>query len=208
MLSTDQGVPVWVDQPHALVRRGMIGTFRAGGFRVVGESAGLSPVPDLAVARVLVFEADGAATAAALRHAASGRGTRLVATVRDPGAPLLYTLAAGGVSAILLHDELTPDLLLDTVRSAVRRRATLPADLLPRLLQRPAALAASAPGSLTDRERDVLRLLAEGHDTRGIATDLSYSERTVKNVVHDVLTKLNCRTRAQAVGLATRAGVI
>jgi DNA-binding NarL/FixJ family response regulator len=54
----------------------------------------------------------------------------------------------------------------------------------------------------------VLRLLAEGHDTRRIAMDLRYSERTVKNVVHDVLTKLNCRTRAQAVGVATRTGVI
>ena len=58
------------------------------------------------------------------------------------------------------------------------------------------------------RERDVLRLLADGHDTREIATDLCYSERTVKNVVHDVLMKLNCRTRAHAVALATREGVI
>jgi DNA-binding NarL/FixJ family response regulator len=53
-----------------------------------------------------------------------------------------------------------------------------------------------------------LRLLAEGSDTRGVAEDLCISERTVKNVVHDVLTKLNCRTRAQAVALATREGVI
>ena len=51
-------------------------------------------------------------------------------------------------------------------------------------------------------------MLADGEDTRGIAQGLCYSERTVKNVVHDVLTKLSCRTRAQAVATATRAGII
>nr|BFE71212.1 hypothetical protein GCM10020092_045130 [Actinoplanes digitatis] len=64
------------------------------------------------------------------------------------------------------------------------------------------------PAGLNPRERSVLRLLADGMDTRGIAEDLCFSERTVKNVVHDVLTKLNCRTRAQAVAVATREGVI
>jgi DNA-binding NarL/FixJ family response regulator len=62
--------------------------------------------------------------------------------------------------------------------------------------------------SASGRERRVLQMLSDGEDTRAIALGLSYSERTVKNVVHDVLTKLNCRTRAQAVGLATRSGVI
>ena len=77
-----------------------------------------------------------------------------------------------------------------------------------RLLERAARVATTSPGSLTARERDVLQMLADGQDTRAIAVGLCYSERTVKNVVHDVLTKLNCRTRAQAVGLATRSGVI
>ena len=45
-------------------------------------------------------------------------------------------------------------------------------------------------------------------DTSDIAVQLCYSERTVKNVVHDILMKLNCRTRAHAVALATRSGVI
>jgi DNA-binding NarL/FixJ family response regulator len=63
-------------------------------------------------------------------------------------------------------------------------------------------------GALSPRERDVLRLLADGLDTREIAVDLCYSERTVKNVVHDVLMKMHCRTRAHAVALATREGVI
>jgi DNA-binding NarL/FixJ family response regulator len=61
---------------------------------------------------------------------------------------------------------------------------------------------------LTSREVTVLRMLAEGEATRGIAQQLNYSERTVKNIVRNVLEKLGCRTRAHAVALATRNGVI
>jgi DNA-binding NarL/FixJ family response regulator len=197
---------VWVDDPHAVVRRGMVATL-AGEFTVVGESDRLAPTPDLDRAGVLVFHADGPVVGAALRMS-SGRGTRLVATVRRPDDARLHELVAAGVAAIVFHDDLTPDLLLDTVRSAARNRANLPADVLPRLLERAGRVAPAAPGALTQREREVLRMLADGQDTRAIAAGLCYSERTVKNVVHDVLTKLNCRTRAQAVGLATRAGVI
>ena len=207
MSNSDRPVPVWVDEPHAVVRRGMVTTLEAGGFAVVGESAGLLPAPDIARAEILIFAADGAGTAASLRHV-GGRPVRLVATLRAPAERQLHELAAAGVAAIVLHDEMTPELLLDTARTVGRDRTSLPADLLPRLLERAAVLAKTSQGALTTRERDVLRLLSEGQDTRGIALDLSYSERTVKNVVHDVLTKLNCRTRAQAVGMATRAGVI
>jgi len=42
----------------------------------------------------------------------------------------------------------------------------------------------------------VLRMLADGETTRGIAERLNYSERTVKNIVRDLLSKLNCKTRA------------
>lgn len=61
---------------------------------------------------------------------------------------------------------------------------------------------------LTSRELAVLRMLADGEVTRGIAEQLNYSERTVKNIVRDVLVKLNCRTRAHAAALATRRGLI
>jgi DNA-binding CsgD family transcriptional regulator len=54
----------------------------------------------------------------------------------------------------------------------------------------------------------VLARLSQGDDTQCIAIDLCYSERTVKNIVHDVLMKLNCRNRAHAVATATRQGII
>ena len=54
----------------------------------------------------------------------------------------------------------------------------------------------------------MLRLLSKGESTRQIAEDLCYSEKTVKNIVHDVLVRMNCRNRAQAVALATERGLI
>jgi DNA-binding NarL/FixJ family response regulator len=59
---------------------------------------------------------------------------------------------------------------------------------------------------LEKREVDVLRLLAEGLGTPEIAVRLNYSERTVKNIIHGVLTRLNLRNRTQAVAFAVRSG--
>jgi DNA-binding CsgD family transcriptional regulator len=61
---------------------------------------------------------------------------------------------------------------------------------------------------LTDREQQVLALIADGHPTREVAERLCYSERTVKSVVHDAVTKLNARSRSQAVAQAVREGLI
>jgi DNA-binding NarL/FixJ family response regulator len=61
---------------------------------------------------------------------------------------------------------------------------------------------------LASRERDVLRLVADGLGTEEIATELAYSERTVKNVLHGLMTRFGLNTRAHAVAFALRAGVI
>jgi len=61
---------------------------------------------------------------------------------------------------------------------------------------------------LTERERDVLRLMAEGYCTREVATRLAYSERTIKNVLQEVTTRLQLRNRTQAVAYAVRNGWI
>jgi DNA-binding NarL/FixJ family response regulator len=61
---------------------------------------------------------------------------------------------------------------------------------------------------LTERERDVLALVAEGYSTREVASRLAYSERTIKNIVQDVTMRLNLRNRTQAVVYAVRNGWI
>ena len=64
------------------------------------------------------------------------------------------------------------------------------------------------PSPLSPRETEVLRLVAEGHDTAEIAHRMSYSERTVKNVLHDLTTRLQLRNRTHAVAYAMREGLI
>ena len=64
------------------------------------------------------------------------------------------------------------------------------------------------PPRLTDRELSVLRLVADGHDTGEIANRLAYSERTIKNIIHDLTTRLNLRNRSHAVAYAVKAGLI
>ena len=61
---------------------------------------------------------------------------------------------------------------------------------------------------LTEREVEVLRLVADGFDTAEIAKKLSYSERTIKNILHDVVSRFGLRNRAHAVAYALREGLI
>ena len=92
---------------------------------------------------------------------------------------------------------------------------TLPPDLLGRLLRQVGELqrqVLSPRGltfsGLTERETAVLRLLAEGLDTAEVGRRLFYSERTVKNIIHDVTSRLELRNRAHAVAYAIREGLI
>jgi DNA-binding NarL/FixJ family response regulator len=61
---------------------------------------------------------------------------------------------------------------------------------------------------LSERELGVLRLVADGLDTSEIAERLSYSERTIKNIIHDITTRLHLRNRSHAVAFAMRHGLI
>ena len=61
---------------------------------------------------------------------------------------------------------------------------------------------------LTAREAEVLRLMANGHSTAGIARDLSYSESTIKNIIHAIVHELGARNRTHAVAMALRTQLI
>lgn len=155
-------------------------------------------------APVLIFEVDASAADAA-QAPASRCEVRLIGSVRGQ-----HNDEAGGgtpeLSAVLLLHASTPSRLLSCVRAVTRGASAPLSEPIDDLLD-----AGSARGSahqLSSREFDVLRLLADGGTTREIADQLSYSERTVKNIVHDLLAKLNCRTRAHAVALAARQGMV
>ncbi len=97
--------------------------------------------------------------------------------------------------------------LVATVEPPASAEAAL-GDLVPEVVDdRPPAEASAAPG-LTDRDMEVLRLMADGHSTAGIARDLAYSESTIKNIIHAIVRELGARNRAHAVAMALRNQMI
>ncbi|MET7390789.1 response regulator transcription factor [Streptomyces sp. NPDC005529] len=119
-----------------------------------------------------------------------------------------------GVCAFALRTEATADRLVQLIVGAAAGEATLPSDLLGRLLQqigrmqRDIPVLGGVPTGLSERETHILRLVSEGLDTREIAQNLSYSERTVKSVLHDITSRYHLKNRAQAVAYALREGWI
>ncbi len=198
---------VWIDDQHPIFRRGLGASLQGHEHEVIGESADFAPPPPTAGFDALVFDADGHRLGRAVRHV-EGTDVRLVAVVPQADEQSLYDAVDAGVAAILVRTELSPASLASALSAVAGGNAMLPARAIPKVLERAANGSPRRPRSLAPRELAVLELLAGGNDTRGIAAELCYSERTVKNIVHDVLMKMNCRNRAHAVAVATRRGMI
>lgn len=140
------------------------------------------------------------------------RAVLIVASLSDDD---LLSVVESGASSVLWRAEATATWLAEAVLKAAAGGATLPSDMLARLLKqvsrlqrhvlRPQGLTL---GGLSDRERSVLRLAADGFDTDEIAIKLAYSKRTVTNVLHDVTVRYQLRNRAHAVAYAIREGLI
>ena len=209
MESAEPPSRVWVDARNAIFRRGLVTSLTGDGFSVVGESAGLTPEPDVTRLGILLFDVEDAALQRAVQLT-RGTQVRLVGLGRSGDLDLLFDAVQAGLAGFLIRADLTPAALASSLRSVANGNGAMPPGLLTKLFDGLArgGSRGSTAGQLAGRELDVLRLLADGDDTREIATKLSYSERTVKNIVHDVLVKLNCRSRAHAVALATRQGFI
>ncbi|HEV2086793.1 MAG TPA: response regulator transcription factor [Cryptosporangiaceae bacterium] len=137
----------------------------------------------------------------------------LVATRLDD-ADLVAAVEAG-VAGLIRRAEATAERLVEVITAAAAGEGSVPPDLLGRLLEQVGRLQRQVLGprgltftGLASREIEVLRLVADGLDTGEIAAKLAYSERTVKNVLHDVTTRLQLRNRSHAVAYALRQGLI
>ena len=125
----------------------------------------------------------------------------------------VYEALRAGASGFLLQD-VQPAQLVDAVRVVARGEALLAPAVTRRLLDR---FAHALPGprepppeltELTDREREVLALLANGLSNAELAERLVLSETTIKTHVSSILRKLGCRDRVQAVILAYELGLV
>jgi DNA-binding NarL/FixJ family response regulator len=167
--------------------------------------------PDVVLMDVRMPHTDGV-TATARLTAAAAAPKVIILTTYDLEEPLYAALRAGA-SGFLLKDVRPAD-LVEAIRVVARGDALLAPSATRRLLDRFMATDAtpSVPAGtldrLTDREREVLALLARAASNAEIATRLVVTEATVKTHVSAVLRKLGVRDRVQAVVLAYDLGLV
>ncbi|MFF8917175.1 response regulator transcription factor [Streptomyces sp. NPDC015032] len=164
---------------------------------------------------VVVVDAVDEEVLTMLRHIQRTSTSRTVLVTTDIDEQKLVSAAECGVAGVVRRSESTPEHLVQVIGTVARGEGHLPSDLLGRLLEEVGRLQGQVLGprglhftGLAAREVDVLRLVAEGYDTADIATKLAYSERTIKNVLHSVMTRLQLRNRSHAVAYAMRQGLI
>ncbi|MGD9998665.1 MAG: response regulator [Ilumatobacteraceae bacterium] len=112
-----------------------------------------------------------------------------------------------GCSGFLTKDNAAAQ-VVEAVRGAAAGEALIAPSVLARLLPRLKRTYRSLGDDLTERERDVLQLLARGLPNKAIAAQLHLSLNTIRNYVQSVLTKLGAHSKLEAVSTAVREGII
>lgn len=204
-------VPVMVYAEDPVLRAGVTHQLRT---RPEVEVLTSHDEPRASVSLVVVDEVDDAATRLLRRLQRTSPARTGVVVGRIDRESLQITVECE-VSAVIRRADAREDRLVSAVLALANGEAVLPGDLLATLLDhvgklQRASLDPNGPtlSTLTPREVDMLRLISEGFGTAEIATKLCYSERTVKNILHGVTTRLNLRNRAHAVGYVMRHGLI
>lgn len=204
---------------HPLFRDGLATLLRARGMEVVGEASnGLDAVekaralkPDLVLMDVNMPQMSGLEATRIIKT--ERPDTKIVIlTVSDDDENLFEAIKSGAQGYLLksLQSQAFFDLLNGVAQGEApisRGLATKILGEFARHLQQDEAQAANKE-DLTDREKEVLRLVAEGSTNRDIASKLNVTENTVKYHLKNILEKLHLRNRAQAVAYAMQTGLI
>lgn len=161
--------------------------------------------PDVAVLDINMPDGDGLWVCAQIRSA--GLATRaLILTMYDDDENVLAALRFGAYGYTLKGSG--PDEIVAAVRAVARGEAVFGAGIAARMLSHFARAAASSPfPQLTEREHEVLALLAAGRDNAAVARRLGVSGKTVRNHVSNIITKLHAVDRSEAIIRARDAGL-
>ena len=136
----------------------------------------------------------------------------LVLTISDQDADVLDAIIAGACGYLLKDASITE--LLQGIRSAAVGESLVSPTIATKVLQRVRATSASRHeadvihSQLSDREIEVLKLIANGKDNAMIAGELHISPKTVKNHISNILMKLQIENRIQAAVFAVRSGIV
>jgi NarL family two-component system response regulator LiaR len=208
-------VTVLLADDHAVVRAGVRAFLQTQpDIEIVAEAAGGDEavrlaeqlVPDVVLMDLVMPGMDGVAATQRVQQV-SPRSQVIVLTSFHDDAHIFPAIKAGARSYLL--KDATPQEIAEAVRAAARGEAKLHPRVASRLLEHvrgESAGTANPYTDLTEREREVLRLIAQGLTNAEIGAALSISEKTVKAHVSNLLSKLYLADRTQAAIFAWREG--
>ena len=159
--------------------------------------------PDVVLMDLLMPVMDGIEATAAIRRASPDTEVIALTSVLEDAA-VIDAVRAGAIGYLLKDAQ--ADELCRAIRAAAAGQVQLSPKAAERLVRE--VRAPASPETLTEREIEVLRLLAHGRSNKEIAHDLIISEKTVKTHVSNILAKLDVPSRTQAALYAARIGLV
>jgi DNA-binding NarL/FixJ family response regulator len=214
-MSMNEPITVLIVDDHAVVRRGIRALLEAeGDFQVAGEAGSggeavllaADLAPDVVLMDLVMPEMDGVAATRLVKQQ-SPRSQVIVLTSYHEDEHIYPAVRAGALSYLLKSVGLEE--LTEAIRKAARGEAVLHPHVAARLVQELHGASQETRllyAALSEREREVLRLIADGLPNAQIAERLVISERTVKSHVNNILGKLQVADRTQAAIFAWREG--
>ena len=214
-----ESLRVLIVDDHDLFRTGLRNLLEEQGVQIVGEASGgaeaVKIVRDLAPDVVVMdLNMPGMGGVDATRHISSiAPLTRVVMlTISEEDSDVMDAILAGACG-YLLKDSSIQDLMAG-IRAASRGESLISPNIAAKVLQRIRAtstqpeIAKQIRAELSDREIEVLKLIANGKDNAVIAGELHISPKTVKNHISNILMKLQIDNRIQAAVYAVRSGIV
>lgn len=207
----DEPIRVFLLDDHEVVRRGIRDLLADEGIEVVGESGSAQEAirrvpalrPDVAILDLKLPDGSGIDVCREIRSA-NPEIAALILTSFDDDEALFSSIMAGAAGYVL--KQVRSSDLVQTVRDVAAGESKLDAAVTAQVLDRIRNGPKSVPAfeSLTAQEHRVLDLIGEGLTNRQIARHMYLAEKTVKNYVSSLLSKLGLESRTQAAVMVTR----
>ena len=219
-IPTDRSTPhrpvlrLLIVDDHEVVRQGLVALLdRREGFQVVAEAGSVAEAieqaarvePDLVIMDVRLPDGSGVEACREIR--AEHPATRVVMLTSYPDEEAVLSAIVAGASGYLLKQVRARDLVA-ALEAVGRGESLLDPAVTEKVLERVRRIAtggyADEVAQLTAQERRILLLVAEGKTNKEIASEVFLSDKTVKNYVSSILSKLNLQRRAQAAAFVAK----